>query len=310
MTVTRLPGISGMQKIEANKFLVIHDAKGGADKARLGVLQITSEGPVYKRFELTPWPSDQDLPNDIEGVCAIPGRDSEYLIAESGYYPCYGNFGRIIRIRLRPRTCAAEYAGQFRPFEPPLDKAETKKPDQIEGIQCVGWGGKVVLLIARRGHKEKPGTLVWGGLAGIDDANPTFTITGSHELTPVAKADRGAADLLARPSLPGFWEVLSVASVDSGDLGPFRSSIYCAGLLRIDKKGTPSFVPHTPPSVLWKLEGLKVEALAAAAELVTNSFISIATDDENYGGLWRPLLKTSGPTQFTDDLLIAKVLSQ
>ncbi|MGC1952373.1 MAG: hypothetical protein WA970_07355, partial [Gammaproteobacteria bacterium] len=37
------------------------------------------------------------------------------------------------------------------------------------------------------------------------------------------------------------------------------------------------------------VDGLKVEALAAPSPAITGSVLSIATDDEPYGGLWRPL---------------------
>jgi|GEM_PF-4849979 len=40
----------------------------------------------------------------------------------------------------------------------------------------------------------------------------------------------------------------------------------------------------------WRLDGLKVEVLAGPAA-IPGSVLSIATDDEHYGGVWRPLYR-------------------
>ena len=86
------------------------------------------------------------------------------------------------------------------------------------------------------------------------------------------------------------WEVLSVATLDPDtDLGPFLSAVYAAGVLTIDS-GCVTFTYHAPCNVLWHIEGLKVEALAAPAyikNILENSELSIATDDEGYNGIWR-----------------------
>ena len=60
----------------------------------------------------------------------------------------------------------------------------------------------------------------------------------------------------------------------------------------------------------WDIEGLKVEALAAPAELIPTSGLSIAADDELYKGIWRPILKSTGPKPpsamlFSDNVMTA-----
>jgi hypothetical protein len=152
----------------------------------------------------------------------------------------------------------------------------------------------LALLFALRGHKNTPGTLVWGTLAGIDTSNPKFQEVGRHSLSPQTIGDRGAADLFTRKVSANAWEILSVATLDPEfDLGPFLSAVYVAGTLSISGS-TIVFGPHSHCSVLWHIEGLKVEALAAPAELIPNSELCIATDDETYKGIWRPILKSAG----------------
>jgi hypothetical protein len=96
------------------------------------------------------------------------------------------------------------------------------------------------------------------------------------------------------------WKVYSVATSDPGDfgdkkdLGPFRSAVYLAGTLTI-RPAKILFKPKKSKKIVhWDFEGLKVEAIAAPAELFgKTSGLSIATDDELYNGIWRPI---SSPT--------------
>ena len=293
MAQTLLPGISGMVKVAGNQFLVVHDGKKKTEP-RLGVVDVTAEGPSYRQVGINNWPSDEDPANDLEGVCAIPKRQGEYLAVESGFYPEYGDFGRIVKFGYGGGASAsAQYLGVFRPFPPPADDAETPKHEQIEGLASVTQGDTTVLLLALRGDRNTPGALVWGALDGLEGGTPTFQEAGRLPLSSQAIADRGAADLLARPVSDHAWEVWSVASLDAGDLGPFRSSIYSAGILTIFGE-TIAFIPHSVcGGVLWDIEGLKVEALAEPAELIPASGLSIATDDEVHGGVWRPILKSA-----------------
>jgi hypothetical protein len=294
MTLPLLLGISGMVKIGINQFLVVHDAKC-PDEPRLGVIDVRVDGPSYREVGIDKWPSSESLPHDLEGICAIPERSGEYLVVESGFEPKCGHFGRVIKIGYGGGSASsAEYLGAFRPFPPPPNNSATPRHEQIEGIASVAHNGTTALLIALRGHKTTPGKLVWGTLDGLDKPDQVFREVGRHPLSPRAIADRGAADLFARAVLVNAWEILSVASLDAGDLGPFRSSVYSAGIITISC-GTIVFIPYSTCGVLWDIEGLKVEALAASAELIPKSGLSIATDDEFYKGIWRPILESTGP---------------
>jgi hypothetical protein len=290
MTGLRLPGISGMVKVASNHYLVAHDAKRPG-VPRLGLVEIRADGPQYHVVDIDAWPSGEDMANDLEGICAVPGRANEFLLAESGFYPKYGKFGRVIKVAYDAGSARARYRGAFRPFEAPSQGAETPKHQQIEGIACVQRGRTIALLFAWRGHKTQPGTLVWGTLEDVDAVEPTFTEKGRCALSPDVIADRGAADLYAKAEGEA-WEVLSVASLDAGDLGPFRSSVYSAGMLTVADEGEICFEAGQA-EVLWDIEGLKIEALAAPADCLPTSGLSVAADDESYKGVWRPIVKSA-----------------
>ena len=309
MHLPGLPGISGMVKVAANHFLVVHDTKGPLG-ARLGAICIQDDGPKYQEVGISNWPANEDPPNDIEGICwicGIPERPREYLIVESGFYPKYGHFGRVIKIRY-PRGIPgnAEYLGSFRPFPAPPNETETPKHEQIEGIATVTYKGFTVLLLALRGGQEKPddkelpGQLIWGTLTDIDTPRPNFTECGTAPLSYKAIADRGAADLYVLPHTSSSWDVYSVATSDPKDfgdprdMGPFRSAVYSAGTLTVSPPDI-SFKPQkTEEIVHCDLDGLKVEAIAAPAEMFKDTAgLSIATDDEFYNGIWRPISKST-----------------
>jgi hypothetical protein len=308
-----IPSISGMVKIpEAiNQFLVAHDTKGMVG-ARLGIIDVQTDGPRYQKVDIHNWPSSKALPNDVEGICAIPNRPNEYLMVESGFY--HNEFGRLIRIRYPGSTISgAEYLGSFRPFDLPSN-GNTPRHEELEGVAIVAHKRMTVLLLARRGGKEKkgdkkakPGQLIWGTLSNIDTPNPKFTKSGTALLSHNAIGDRGAADLYLKHISPNTWQIFSVATADPGDNGPFRSAVYSAGTLKI----TPPHISFEPEDknnkkiVHWDFEGLKVEAIAAPAELFEGqSGLSIATDDENYNGLWRPV-QNSKETRSPSPLLFS-----
>ena len=309
MNLPGLPSISGMVKVAANQFLVVHDGKR-PNEPRLGVIDVEEKkGLGYREISIDKWPSNEKPPNDVEGICAIPGRNDEYLLAESGFYPGHGKFGRVIKIAYpRGKTLdAAEYMGSFRPLPAPPNNVDTPRPAQIEGIAVVVQHHFNVLLLALRGGKETPeekkiiaGQLIWGTLTGVDTSTPTFTKSGTAPLSYKPIADRGAADLYVMPYRTDKWKVYSVATSDPGDfgdqkdLGPFRSAVYLAGTLTIGPAKI-LFKPLKAKKIVhWDFEGLKVEAIAAPAEMFKESGgLSIATDDELYNGIWRPISKST-----------------
>jgi hypothetical protein len=119
MILSGLPGISGMVKVAANRFLVVHDTKGPVGPW-LGAIDIEKDGHRYREIAIHDWPSSEAPPNDLEGICAIADHSGEYLVVESGFYPKYGDFGRVIKIGYEGGTAlCATYLGAFRPFPRP-----------------------------------------------------------------------------------------------------------------------------------------------------------------------------------------------
>jgi hypothetical protein len=108
----------------------------------------------------------------------------------------------------------------------------------------------------------------------------------------VAKSVLGERDCsdLHLEAKDGGWAVWSVATRDEGDAGPFHSAVYRAGKFVVED-GKVRFVREEAPADVYHLHGLKVEALAAAPKCVSKSAFAIGTDDESYGGIWRPLFK-------------------
>jgi hypothetical protein len=161
---------------------------------------------------------------------------------------------------------------------------------EVEGIACLRLAsGRLILVLGHRGGKvgsgNRPGVIAWGNL---DLDAGTFRRSGEAALAPdVLLGERGCADLLLEPR-EGSWEVWSVASDDAGDLGPFRSVVYRAGALVPDTGDGLRFQPELQPQVRWRLDGMKVEALGRTTGIPRSAFC-VATDDENYGGVWRPL---------------------
>lgn len=78
---------------------------------------------------------------------------------------------------------------------------------------------------------------------------------------------------------------------DLGDGGPFRSRIVRYG--KLDFTDTYWSGPSSYGNVSWVIDGVKIEALGAP--VTAGCIISYATDDEGFGGIWRPLGPPSQP---------------
>lgn len=274
---------SGMvQMPDRGTYLVVHDTKTGPEPpwvSRIGVLSLSPRGELaYQSLPITDWGAGEEQPNDLESCCPIPGRPDEYLIAESGYYQ--GRFGRLFRIRVTRLPGSVLYHGQvlgvLRPEPLPDAGYTTPGPRQFEGMACLPSGSDLLLVLGRRGGEGEPGALSWGRL----DLEPmAFEPLGEEPLS-FSSSVRACADLL-------FFEgrLWSVASRDPGDLGPFWSAVYPAGTFRFD--GSRADFESAEARAAWRLDGLKVEALAECD--LPDSPLCIGTDDEDYGGVWRPL---------------------
>lgn len=274
-----------------NRYLVVHDTKTHRDDPRLGVLTVDGEeGVRYRALTVDDWRHADGRSSDLESVCALPGREGEFLAAESGTWE--GDFGRIFHIQVSAKSAKVLHAERL----PDLaDNGPEKWGDNLEGIACAARNdGRILVLLGERGGTpfHPHGSLRW---ATYDPVEHHFS--WSHEgLSGVAisapgawvapDAKRDVADLYL--DLEGIlW---SVASEDAGDDGPFRSGIWAVG--RVVPDSDMLIALFTDPPIGWWLDGLKVEALAAPPEHLPFAEAAIGTEDENLGGVWRPLYPT------------------
>lgn len=276
---TSLPpsmGYSGMAHMGENRFLVVHDTKKGNPEPRLGVILIESGSlPAYSSVTVKDWGHSDRPASDLESACAIPDKKLEFLVSESGQGGKKNR--RIFHIRL----LLNEVEGWLGVVEGVIKLP--KDTDNIEGLACLAAEGDsmFVVLGERGGTKNYPqGKLRWGRL---DLKSYTLNLQGEQTFAapdwPEEADNRDCSDLYIDEE-NNLW--ISAAE-DPGNDGPFRSVIYNAG--KVDPEApNPIWLD---PERAWIVEGLKVEAIGAP--VVEGSALSMATDDENYGGIWRPL---------------------
>jgi hypothetical protein len=77
------------------------------------------------------------------------------------------------------------------------------------------------------------------------------------------------------------------SAVDTGDGGPFDSYVSRYGPLGGNEMYYYGGSYYPEPTVNWRIAGMKIEALGAA--VLPGTVLSFGTDDEDYGGCWRPL---------------------
>ena len=285
--------VSGMAPLaNGGGFITVLDTKTGPEppwSTRVGVLKVSESGNLtYQPFAISDWGHEEELPNDLEACCPIPGRPDEFLIAESGYYK--GRFGRIFHIKVTLVPGSDYYTGEvlsfFRPDLKPAPDYTTPGPLQIEGLGCLKTQGGWAVVLGRRGGKGEPGSLSWGSLTLPDlEYKPVDEVI--IDFRPGEKGMRSCADLLL-VEREGRQIVLRVAAADPADFGPFSSFVCEAGEFVLDK-GKLRYKPFKEQPVWWELDGLKVEALAPCRLGISE--YCIGTDDEIYGGVWRPLPK-------------------
>jgi hypothetical protein len=273
-------GYSGLARINQSTFLVAHDTKSESGEARLGTLLVQpGSTPLYVPLKVD-WGADP--PNDFEAVSAVPGQEREFLVTESGYEG--GKFGRVFHIVLTKGLEQWNVTVKGTIFLP-------KDTENIEGLTCVrNAAGELILLLGERGgsNQNPTGKIRW---AALDLIAYRMQVLGEKNLVVPSqivagqKGVRACADLY----LDDRQQLWSVATQDRSDDGPFRSVIYQAGT--IDPSAPEPFHLLQQINAAWILDGVKVEGIGASP--IENSPISIATDDENYEGIWRPLFPAS-----------------
>ncbi len=273
---------SGMATFGPHALLVVSDAKGDSPDPRVGILSLSGKAPVVLPVAVDDWRGKPA--SDLEACCPVPGSPTEFLLAESGWFKNGGGRVFLLKVSHDPdRGWVGVVGAVCRPFPAPAD-GSTSSSLQVEGMGAVATPeGRRLLVLGLRGGPEAAGRLVWGYLEGED-----FRTLGQREFSLHGEVPdgRSCGDLQLVADSDGY-RILSVAATDPGDLGPFRSAVCEVGRLTFSPSGPD--IRTTAPRVLWRLEGLKVEALAPSPRFLEGSTFCIGTDDEKYGGIFRPL---------------------
>ncbi len=248
--------LSGLAWLGGDRFLAVHDAKTPKedDLPRVSILTLPVSLDGVGRVDATP--AFPDAPSsDLEAVAAIPGTDT-LLLAESG--DDAGSFDRIFLAEVRGDAVQILDVVRWRDFTDYYN---------VEALAVAARnGGSSILLWAERNSGKDRTRLRWASL-GIDPFRVEGPVGSVSFVLPASARDK--ADPEGTSADP--------------DNGPFRSIVY-----RIGRIGGGGPELQAKPEVLAVLDGLKVESLAVR-ETDGDRQVFVGTDDENYGGILRPL---------------------
>ncbi|SIQ55209.1 hypothetical protein [Solilutibacter tolerans] len=279
-----LPGISGMAPMSDGRYLIVMDTKAYSEDLRFGAIDAVAEGGT--RFSPIPvrgWEIVGGLSNDLEALCALPGRRDEFLAAESSYRDA--DYGRILHLRIVNGVIELLHAVKL-----PAERSNGKDDMGYEGLACrsIGEGRYLLALGERGGSKVRPrGSLRFGEFNA--DAGTVSWQTQERELHAPGSwlsvpPHRDIADLY----VDGAGTLWAVAASDPDDYGPFRSLVWTPGQLgmSLDK---PFLTDRADRDARWIVDGFKVEALSSPDGRIPGGVLSIGSEDEKLGGAWRVL---------------------
>ena len=142
----------------------------------------------------------------------------------------------------------------------------------------------------RGGTQSNPTGLVRWGKLNLNDHSFTMQGEGLKGIPVSAPGDwinpeskRSITDL----HIDGEGRIWAAASQDQTDVGPFFSLIYQIGRTNLFDKERP-FVIFENIVLTQAVSGFKIEALSGPSKNI-NSTHSIGTEDEMFGGVWRPV---------------------
>jgi hypothetical protein len=265
-----LPGFSGIAKYSDERYVVVHDIKSG-DAPRLGMLTVNQYGPpAYVPIPITGTLGDAV---DLEAICSIPDEYHFFLAVES-------SGKRVFRFQVM------DHEGGFAVAKVDMIPLSFRFKGQLEGIACERLErNRFRLFLA-----EREGRLHWYTveimndiLISEDDGHGTCDIPLPAEWKRRLRShSRPCSDLYLENK-----ELFTVCAHDQyQDFGPFDSAICSLGTP--DWSKSEKIMLNT--DMRYEFSSLKVEGLAGGLRWSATG-LCIATDDENYGGIWRPVLE-------------------
>jgi hypothetical protein len=273
-----VPDFSGLQWVDANRFLAVHDAKNPKELdgfARVSLIWLPDNHKGIRRKTLSvEWPGPMGPSSDLESISRIPGTN-RFLLVESG--------STSIEKKPARRVFHTEMRGDDLIM---LGFFELPEVVNIEGTAVAETADGVIFIWAERADDQPSSTISWAKL-------------------DLEKLSLGQINQVTyRPA--GFtgkhWRPVSALEIDSNgviyaasaydtddDAGPFNSVVWRIG--RVDTKagGSKALVLDASPRLIARVDGVKIESLSVVEQTGTYELF-YGFDDENYGGGIRRIL--------------------
>jgi hypothetical protein len=276
---TALLDLSGLAPLGPGLPLGVHDGKSPDenDRPRASVLRL-SDSPMGVTWQPVSfdWPAEMGEASDLESASSVPGT-SMVLFAESG--DDASDFQRLFLAEIDVDAEGGP-AGTI--------VAMTTWPEPVFNVESIAVGqvgDDYVLLFAERAEGD-PTTAIQSAPLTLDP----FTIgeaTGVDFTSPAVLTDDDRPVSAMDISSTGFIHIAS--AYDSGDdNGPFSSSVWTIGLL-VEGDDGPTVELMPDPAIVTFADGIKIESLATIIDADGAEALYFGTDDENYGGILRPL---------------------
>lgn len=281
-------GSSGMEQISGTQYLAAYDLKRFEEGPRMGMITVSEESLIVKPISVTGWDST-GISSDLESICKIPGRPNEFLLGESGAWQ--DKTGRIFHVSLDTTNLIATVMGHSE--IPMLNKNDIGLVgDQYEAMLCVPFNeNEVMILLGERGGSQvNPNGIIRWAVLNLETYAFEFSPKGLKGIEVVAP---GTWDQELHRHITDFFLdkdgfLWTAGCEDTGDWGPFYSIIYKVGKVNADNHDMP--IDTSIDCLTYKvIDGFKIEALSGP-DTFTNATLSFGTEDENYGGVWRPIL--------------------
>lgn len=271
-----LPDMSGLAWIEGDHFLAVHDSKNpdenGRPRVSLVWLPKSPEGIFWQPLEVD-WRSPLGLSNDLESIARIPSTQ-QFLLIESGEKSFAGQQCK--------RIFLAELHGQSLKI---LSVGSLPAVRNIEGATVARLGRRLFFIFAERADHRPHTEIQW---AELQLAPLQLGSLQRARFTPAGFTGRNWRPVSAIESDSQGRLYVATAFDTDDDNGPFRSVIWRAGQIRLEKGGRCQVILQAAPERLAILDGLKVEGLAIR-ETTGRLELFAGTDDENYGATIRPI---------------------
>ena len=273
-----VPDFSGLQWIEGDRFLAVHDAKNPKEVegfARVSMVWLPSglDGIRRKTLEVA-WPEPQGPSSDLESIARIPGTD-RFLLLESG--------GSSSKKKQFKRGFLVELNGERLEMLGFLELPDVKN---IEGSAIVNTVHGLVFLWAERSPGKKSTTVSW---APLDTEKLSLGEVFETVYKPAGFTGENWRPVSAL-EIDSSGVVYAASGYDTDDdSGPFASVIWRIG--RIDRGASLAkmFSLDPKPEFVAQVDGVKIEALTVV-EREGKYELFYGYDDEYFGGGLRKIV--------------------